>query len=111
MAGLASTPEMIERQPYLPRFTAGGPGNRHAMYLGNTVYRIHGTNALETIGQAVSSGCFRLVNDDVIDLRPGKRRYQSDRTTRLIHVRSPRLVRLEKNRPRFINGYRDRRLA
>jgi lipoprotein-anchoring transpeptidase ErfK/SrfK len=38
------------------------------MYLGNTVYRIHGTNAPETIGQAVSSGCFRLVNDDVIDL-------------------------------------------
>ena len=112
MAELASTPEMIECQPYLPRFMAGGPGNPPgAMYLGNTVYRIHGTNALETIGEAVSSGCFWLVNDDVIDLRPGKRRYQSDRTTRLIHVRSPRLVRLEKNRPRFINGYRDRRLA
>jgi hypothetical protein len=50
---------------------AGGPGNplgARAMYLGNTVYRIHGTNAPETIGQAVSSGCFRLVNDDVIDL-------------------------------------------
>jgi lipoprotein-anchoring transpeptidase ErfK/SrfK len=64
-------PEMIERQPYLPRFMAGGPGNplgARAMYLGNTVYRIHGTNAPETIGQAVSSGCFRLVNDDVIDL-------------------------------------------
>src|SRR5471032_1999 len=63
--------EMIERQPYLPRFMAGGPGNplgARAMYLGNTVYRIHGTNAPETIGQAVSSGCFRLVNDDVIDL-------------------------------------------
>ena len=62
-------PEMIERQPYLPRFMAGGPGNplgARAMYLGNTVYRIHGTNAPETIGQAVSSGCFRLVNDDVI---------------------------------------------
>jgi lipoprotein-anchoring transpeptidase ErfK/SrfK len=62
---------MIERQPYLPRFMAGGPGNplrARAMYLGNTVYRIHGTNAPETIGQAVSSGCFRLVNDDVIDL-------------------------------------------
>jgi hypothetical protein len=57
--------------PYLPRFMAGGPGNplgARAMYLGNTVYRIHGTNAPETIGQAVSSGCFRLVNDDVIDL-------------------------------------------
>jgi len=64
-------PEMIERQPYLPRFMAGGPGNplgARAMYLGNTVYRIHGTNAPETIGQAVSSGCFRLVNDDVVDL-------------------------------------------
>jgi lipoprotein-anchoring transpeptidase ErfK/SrfK len=64
-------PEMIERQPYLPRFMAGGPGNplgARAMYLGNTIYRIHGTNAPETIGQAVSSGCFRLVNDDVMDL-------------------------------------------
>src|ERR1700739_1497420 len=63
--------ELIERQPYLPRFMAGGPGNplcARAMYLGNTVYRIHGTNAPETIGQAVSSGCFRLVNDDVSDL-------------------------------------------
>jgi len=64
-------PEMIERQPYLPRFMAGGPGNpmgARAMYLGSTVYRIHGTNQPETIGQAVSSGCFRLANGDVIDL-------------------------------------------
>ena len=64
-------PEMIARQPYLPRFMAGGPGNplgARAMYLGNTVYRIHGTNAPETIGHAVSSGCFRLVNNEVIDL-------------------------------------------
>lgn len=64
-------PEMIERQPYLPRWMAGGPGNplgARAMNLGATVYRIHGTNAPETIGHAVSSGCFRLVNDDVIDL-------------------------------------------
>jgi lipoprotein-anchoring transpeptidase ErfK/SrfK len=64
-------PEMIERQPYLPRFMAGGPGNpmgAAALYIGTTVYRIHGTNAPETIGQAVSSGCFRLVNDDVQDL-------------------------------------------
>jgi lipoprotein-anchoring transpeptidase ErfK/SrfK len=63
--------EMITRQPYLPRWMAGGPGNplgARAMYLGATVYRIHGTNAPETIGQAVSSGCFRLVNDDVSDL-------------------------------------------
>jgi lipoprotein-anchoring transpeptidase ErfK/SrfK len=64
-------PEMILRQPYLPRFMAGGPGNpmgARALYIGTTVYRIHGTNAPETIGQAVSSGCFRLVNDDVVDL-------------------------------------------
>jgi lipoprotein-anchoring transpeptidase ErfK/SrfK len=64
-------PEMITRQPYLPRFMAGGPGNpmgAAALYIGTTVYRIHGTNAPETIGQAVSSGCFRLVNEDVADL-------------------------------------------
>ena len=64
-------PEMIERQPYLPRFMAGGPGNplgARALYLGDTVYRIHGTNQPTTIGHAVSSGCFRLVNRDVIDL-------------------------------------------
>jgi lipoprotein-anchoring transpeptidase ErfK/SrfK len=64
-------PEMIQRQPYLPRFMAGGPGNpmgARALYLGNTVYRIHGTNAPETIGHAVSSGCFRLVNDEIADL-------------------------------------------
>ena len=64
-------PEMIERQPYLPRFMAGGPGNplgARAMYLGATVYRIHGTNQPETIGSKVSSGCFRLINPDVIDL-------------------------------------------
>ena len=64
-------PEMIARQPYLPRFMAGGPGNpmgARAIYLGSTVYRIHGTNQPETIGAAVSSGCFRLANGDVIDL-------------------------------------------
>jgi len=64
-------PEMIARQPYLPRFMAGGPGNplgARAMYLGGTVYRIHGTNQPETIGQSVSSGCFRLANGDVVDL-------------------------------------------
>ena len=63
--------EMIERQPYLPRFTAGGPGNplgARAMYIGNTMYRIHGTNDPTTIGQNVSSGCIRLTNEDVIDL-------------------------------------------
>jgi lipoprotein-anchoring transpeptidase ErfK/SrfK len=64
-------PEMIARQPYLPRFMAGGPGNplgARAMYLGATVYRIHGTNQPDTIGTAISSGCFRLVNADVADL-------------------------------------------
>jgi lipoprotein-anchoring transpeptidase ErfK/SrfK len=64
-------PEMIARQPYLPRFMAGGPGNplgARAMYLGATVYRIHGTNRPDTIGTKVSSGCFRLVNADVSDL-------------------------------------------
>jgi lipoprotein-anchoring transpeptidase ErfK/SrfK len=64
-------PEMIARQPYLPRFMAGGPGNplgARAMYLGTTVYRIHGTNRPDTIGTAISSGCFRLVNVDVADL-------------------------------------------
>jgi lipoprotein-anchoring transpeptidase ErfK/SrfK len=63
--------EMIGRQPYLPRFMAGGPGNplgARALYLGQTVFRIHGTNQPETIGHAVSSGCFRLDNADVIDL-------------------------------------------
>jgi lipoprotein-anchoring transpeptidase ErfK/SrfK len=63
--------EMIARQPYLPRFMAGGPGNplgARAMYLGNTVYRIHGTNAPDTIGTRVSSGCIRLTNENVEDL-------------------------------------------
>jgi lipoprotein-anchoring transpeptidase ErfK/SrfK len=63
--------EMIARQPYLARFTAGGEGNplgARAIYLGNTVYRIHGTNAPETIGTNVSSGCIRLLNADVVDL-------------------------------------------
>jgi len=63
--------EMIERQPYLPRFMAGGDTNplgARAMYLGNTLYRIHGTNQPSTIGTFVSSGCIRLTNDDVEDL-------------------------------------------
>src|SRR5262245_64833339 len=63
--------EMIARQPYLPRYMAGGPGNplgARAMYLGNTIYRIHGTNAPSTIGQRVSSGCIRMTNEDVQDL-------------------------------------------
>jgi lipoprotein-anchoring transpeptidase ErfK/SrfK len=64
-------PEMIARQPYLPRQMAGGPGNplgARAMYLGGTIYRIHGTNAPQTIGTRVSSGCIRLTNEDVADL-------------------------------------------
>jgi lipoprotein-anchoring transpeptidase ErfK/SrfK len=63
--------EMLQRQPYLPRFMAGGPGNplgARAMYLGNTIYRIHGTNAPSTIGHQVSSGCIRMINEDVTDL-------------------------------------------
>jgi lipoprotein-anchoring transpeptidase ErfK/SrfK len=63
--------EMVARQPYLPRFMAGGLGNplgARAMYLGGTTYRIHGTNQPSTIGGHVSSGCIRMVNDDVIDV-------------------------------------------
>ena len=62
---------MIARQPYLPRWVGGGPGNplgARAMYLGNTDFRIHGTNDPTTIGKRVSSGCIRMTNDDVIDL-------------------------------------------
>ena len=63
--------EMIERQPYLPRFMAGGEGNplgARALYLGKTLYRIHGTNQPSTIGKFVSSGCVRLLNEDIEDL-------------------------------------------
>jgi len=63
--------EMVARQPYLPRFVAGGPGNplgARAMYLGSSQYRIHGTNDPSTIGKFVSSGCIRLTNEDVTDL-------------------------------------------
>jgi lipoprotein-anchoring transpeptidase ErfK/SrfK len=63
--------DMLFRQPYLPRFMAGGPGNplgARAMYLGETEYRIHGTNNPNTIGQRVSSGCIRLTNEDITDL-------------------------------------------
>jgi len=63
--------EMIARQPYLPRFVAGGPGNplgARALYLGNSQYRIHGTNDPSTIGHNVSSGCIRLTNQDIMDL-------------------------------------------
>jgi lipoprotein-anchoring transpeptidase ErfK/SrfK len=64
-------PEMLQRQPYLPHFMPGGPNNplgARAMYLGSTLYRIHGSNEPWTIGQNVSSGCIRMRNVDVIDL-------------------------------------------
>jgi lipoprotein-anchoring transpeptidase ErfK/SrfK len=62
---------MLRRRPDLPRHMAGGMNNplgARAMYLGSSLYRIHGSNEPETIGQAVSSGCIRMTNDDVIDL-------------------------------------------
>ena len=99
-------PEMIARQPYLPRQMAGGPGNplgARAMYLGGTIYRIHGTNAPQTIGTHVSSGCIRLTNQDVTDLYsrvnvgtkvivlPMERRAensQAKRSQKMLHVAS-----------------------
>jgi lipoprotein-anchoring transpeptidase ErfK/SrfK len=63
--------QMLRRRPDLPRFMRGGEDNplgARAIYLGSSLYRIHGSNEPETIGQAVSSGCFRLTNEDVIDL-------------------------------------------
>jgi lipoprotein-anchoring transpeptidase ErfK/SrfK len=63
--------QMIARQPSLPRWMAGGEGNplgARAIYLGSTIYRIHGTNMPETIGHQVSSGCIRMLNADVVDL-------------------------------------------
>ena len=63
--------QMLKRRPDLPRFMRGGPDNpmgARAMYLGSSLYRIHGSNEPDTIGQAVSSGCIRMLNDDVIDL-------------------------------------------
>jgi len=86
--------EMIARQPYLPRFMAGGPGNplgARAMYLGSSEYRIHGTNDPSTIGKFVSSGCIRLTNEDVADLFS-----RVDVGTRV--------VVLPKNSPRFETG-------
>jgi lipoprotein-anchoring transpeptidase ErfK/SrfK len=63
--------DMLQRQPYLPRFMAGGPGNplgARAMYLSGSVFRIHGTNKPSSIGTHVSSGCIRMLNADVVDL-------------------------------------------
>jgi lipoprotein-anchoring transpeptidase ErfK/SrfK len=64
-------PQMLRRRPDLPRHMIGGVDNplgARAMYLGGSLYRIHGSNEPETIGQAVSSGCIRMTNDDVVDL-------------------------------------------
>jgi lipoprotein-anchoring transpeptidase ErfK/SrfK len=64
-------PEMIARQPYLPRVIVGGPGNplgARALYIGGTEYRIHGTNDPSSIGKHMSSGCIRLTNDNIVDL-------------------------------------------
>ncbi len=64
-------PQMLQRRPDLPRFMPGGPNNplgARAMYLGSSLYRIHGSNEPQTIGQAVSSGCIRMTNEDVTDL-------------------------------------------
>ena len=63
--------EMLQRRPDLPRYMEGGPDNplgARALYLGSSLYRIHGTNEPHTIGQAVSSGCIRMLNEDVVDL-------------------------------------------
>lgn len=63
--------EMLARQPYLPRYMAGGPGNplgAAALYIGSTLYRIHGSDMPASIGQAASSGCIRMTNQDIIDL-------------------------------------------
>ncbi|MEP9348468.1 L,D-transpeptidase [Xanthobacter sp. KR7-225] len=69
--GWTPPPQMLRRRPDLPRYMPGGienPLGARAMYLGSSLYRIHGSNEPETIGQAVSSGCFRMTNDDVVDL-------------------------------------------
>jgi lipoprotein-anchoring transpeptidase ErfK/SrfK len=97
--------EMIARQPYLPRWMAGGKGNplgARAIYLGSTVYRIHGTNAPGTIGTQVSSGCIRMINADVIDLyrrvTVGSRiivlpnHVQAARTAAPVHMATPQIA-------------------
>jgi lipoprotein-anchoring transpeptidase ErfK/SrfK len=108
--------EMIARQPYLPRFMAGGPGNplgARAMYLGSSVYRIHGTNDPSTIGKFVSSGCIRLTNEDVADLfsrvdvgtkvivlpKSGAPRYEARNNTSASHTTTSISVRPALNAP------------
>ena len=69
--GWTPPPEMLRRRPNLPRHMEGGPANplgARALYLGSSLYRIHGTNEPNTIGQNVSSGCIRMMNEDVTDL-------------------------------------------
>ena len=69
--GWTPPPQMLKRRPDLPRHMKGGPDNplgARALYLGSSLYRIHGSNEPETIGQAVSSGCIRMTNTDVVDL-------------------------------------------
>ena len=87
--------EMIARQPYLRRWVGGGPGNplgARALYLGNTDYRIHGTNNPASIGTQVSSGCIRMRNDDVIDLYRRVGRHEGDRAARRSAQRGKRHV-------------------
>jgi lipoprotein-anchoring transpeptidase ErfK/SrfK len=75
--------QMRKRQPGLPAYMPGGPDNplgARALYLGSTLYRIHGSNEPETIGEAVSSGCFRMTNEDVIDL------YERVKVGAVVHV-------------------------
>ena len=76
-------PQMIARRPDLPRYMKGGDDNplgARAMYLGSTLYRIHGSNEPETIGEAVSSGCFRMTNDDV------KHLYEKVQIGTVVHI-------------------------
>ena len=102
-------PEMIERQPYLPRMMAGGPGNplgARAMYIGGTEYRIHGTNNPATIGKHVSSGCIRMTNDNAIDLynrvKVGAKVIVLPQTARAdaMKPRRPRRIGRPRRRPR-----------
>jgi lipoprotein-anchoring transpeptidase ErfK/SrfK len=91
--------EMIERQPYLPRFMAGGDGNplgARALYLGQTLYRIHGTNQPSTIGTFVSSGCIRLTNEDITDLYD---RVRVGTRVVVLPVAAPASVRATANPP------------
>jgi len=100
--------EMITRQPYLPRFTAGGPGNplgARAMYLGSSEYRIHGTNNPATIGKQVSSGCIRLTNEDVTDLY---NRVQLGAKVIVLPMTQPANVEQAPARPQqvsYVSGY------